>query len=118
MTSKAPFNILTLYSKAFKILKFDPTRTINAAKHLYEAGYITHMDTTSHYLTGNDIKKIKEYIIKTFGRSDYNEINYGTTSDLGHHAIIPITMNVANVEPNIDQKIGEDELMLYNLIWR
>lgn len=117
----APFTTSTLQQEASSKLGFTSKRTMISAQHLYEAGYITYMRTDSISLSEEAMKKIEKYVKETYGNNYYRRVQYKSKSkntQEAHEAIRPSDPNVKTVEINSSQKIGNDEIKLYNLIWK
>lgn len=67
---RAPFTTSTLQQTASSRLGFSPSRTMQVAQRLYEAGHITYMRTDSTNLGAAAKKQILEVVTKEFGK-DY-----------------------------------------------
>lgn len=115
----APFTTSTLQQEAFNKMGFNPKRTMRAAQNLYEAGFITYMRTDSVSLSPEAMNKIEDYILNTYGEEYYNPVTYKSKSkntQEAHEAIRPSDPKMKNIME--DGKIGNDEIKLYNLIWK
>lgn len=114
-----PFTTSTLQQEASHKLGFTTKRTMMAAQRLYEAGYITYMRTDSINLSDEALKKIGDYVIKKYGNDYYRKINYKSKSkntQEAHEAVRPSNPDVIHIQQK--NNIGQDEIRLYNLIWR
>src|SRR3989304_7442716 len=114
-----PFTTSTLQQEANRKLGFTGKRTMMAAQRLYEAGYITYMRTDSISLSDEAMTKIKNFIIQNYGIDYYNKTDYKTknkNTQEAHEAIRPTHMETKDVPQS--QKIGNDEIRLYSLIWK
>ncbi|MEA3398961.1 MAG: type I DNA topoisomerase [Patescibacteria group bacterium] len=111
---RAPFTTSTLQQTASSRLGFAPSRTMQVAQKLYEAGHITYMRTDSVSLSSqsqNQILKLveekygKEYVKKSFYK------NKSKNAQEAHEAIRPTNFNKEAIGKTDDQK------KLYKLIW-
>ena len=112
-SSRAPFTTSTLQQTASSRLGYSPSRTMQIAQKLYEAGHITYMRTDSTNLGTSAQAQIISFIKNKYG-SEYAEAKiYKTKSknaQEAHEAIRP-----THVENLI---IGNDDQdRLYRLIW-
>lgn len=110
---RAPFTTSTLQQTASSRLGYSPSRTMQIAQKLYEAGHITYMRTDSTNLSINAQNQILLFVKNKYG-SEYVEGRiYKTKSknaQEAHEAIRP-----THVEKMI---IGNDDQdRLYRLIW-
>lgn len=115
----APFTTSTLQQEASRKLGMTVQRTMSAAQHLYEAGYITYMRTDSINLSVEALDNLKDYIIKTYGEGFYRKMIYKAktkNTQEAHEAIRPTDAFVESVDVN--GKIKDDERRLYSLIWK
>ena len=116
-----PFITLTLLQEGSRKLGFNSKRTMMAAQHLYEGGYITYMRTDSTNLSDEALKIIGDYVISKYGKEYYKKTNY-ITNDKGaqeaHEAIRPTDPKKTGLSNDPAHKIGSDEIRLYNLIWK
>lgn len=111
---RAPFTTSTLQQTASSRLGYSPSRTMQLAQKLYEAGHITYMRTDSTNLSVQAQKQILSLIDKKYGK-EYAEMHiYKTKSknaQEAHEAIRPT--HVENF------RIGnEEQKKLYKLIWQ
>jgi len=110
-----PFSTSTLQQEASRRLGFTIKRTMDAAQKLYEKGHITYMRTDSCSLSNESIKQMINYIEKVYGKEYCRETHYKSKSantQEAHEAIRPTDAFKVNIKEN------EDEMKLYNLIWR
>ncbi|HPS21595.1 MAG TPA: type I DNA topoisomerase [Candidatus Paceibacterota bacterium] len=110
---RAPFTTSTLQQTASSRLGYSPSRTMQLAQKLYEAGHITYMRTDSTNLSKQAQAQILSYIDKNFG-TKYSEARIFKTKSKNaqeaHEAIRPTHINVEHAG-SIDQQ------KLYRLIW-
>ena len=112
---KAPFITSTLQQTASSRLGFAPSRTMQIAQRLYEAGHITYMRTDSTNLSQVALGQIASVVEKKYGKQYLQFRTYTKKSknaQEAHEAIRPSYMNVENAGINEEQK------MLYELIWQ
>ncbi|ARF08925.1 DNA topoisomerase IA [Catovirus CTV1] len=115
----APFITSTLQQEAATKLGFSVQKTMRAAQNLYEAGHITYMRTDSVSLSEEAMNNIKKYIIENYGKEYHRQMNYKSkskNSQEAHEAIRPTEIDTEEVEEK--DKIGVDEVRLYDLIWK
>jgi DNA topoisomerase-1 len=89
---KAPFTTSTLQQTASSRLGLAPSRTMQIAQKLYEAGHITYMRTDSTNLSVEAVKSINSAITKEFGKEKVENRTYKTKSknaQEAHEAIRP-----------------------------
>lgn len=111
---RAPFITSTLQQTASTRLGFSPSRTMQTAQRLYEAGHITYMRTDSTTLSKNAIDQIKNVVGKDFGAKYFKSRSYGKTSknaQEAHEAVRPSDISKKSAGSTDDQRA------LYNLIW-
>lgn len=114
-----PFTTSTMQQDSSRKLGLTGKRTMQAAQNLYEAGYITYMRTDSVNLSDEAIINIKEFILKNYGNKYYRKMLYKSkkkNTQEAHEAIRPCDVFVTELENQ--QKIGNDEIRLYSLIWK
>ncbi|MDE2399814.1 MAG: type I DNA topoisomerase [Patescibacteria group bacterium] len=110
---RAPFTTSTLQQTASSRLGYSPSRTMQIAQKLYEAGHITYMRTDSTNLSTAAQAQIVSFVKKEYG-PEYAEARiYKTKSknaQEAHEAIRPT---------HIDNMIAgsEEQGRLYRLIW-
>jgi len=111
---RAPFTTSTIQQTASTRLGFSPSRTMQVAQKLYEAGHITYMRTDSTNLSVQAKTQILTLINKKYGKEYAEEHVYKTKSknaQEAHEAIRP-----THVE-NISAGMNEEQKKLYQLIW-
>lgn len=111
---RAPFTTSTLQQTASSRLGFSPSRTMQIAQKLYEAGYITYMRTDSTNLSKVAQKQILNTVEKKYGKEYAQAHTYKTKSknaQEAHEAIRP-----THVE-NISEGHTDEQKRLYKLIW-
>ncbi len=109
-----PFITSTLQQAASTRLGYSPSRTMQLAQKLYEAGHITYMRTDSTNLSAQAIGQIKSTVEKRFGADYFSARVYGKKSkgaQEAHEAIRPTNFSKDNSGQTEEQK------RLYNLIW-
>ncbi len=110
---RAPFTTSTLQQTASSRLGYSPSRTMQLAQKLYEAGHITYMRTDSTNLSTVALGQINAFIKKQYGKEYAQERIYKTKSknaQEAHEAIRP-----THIE---SMMAGTDEQQrLYRLIW-
>ena len=110
---RAPFTTSTLQQTASSRLGYSPSRTMQLAQKLYEAGHITYMRTDSTNLASVAQTQILTFIKKKYGDKFAEARIYKTKSknaQEAHEAIRP-----THVE-NLHAGTTEQE-RLYELIW-
>ncbi len=111
---RAPFTTSTLQQTASSRLGFSPSRTMQVAQRLYEAGHITYMRTDSTNLSAVAQTQILSLVEKKYGK-EYAEAHiYKTKSknaQEAHEAVRP-----AHIEA-LSAGINEEQKRLYKLIW-
>lgn len=111
---RPPFITSTLQQTASSRLGFSPSRTMQIAQRLYEAGHITYMRTDSTNLSQQARGEIKKVVSKKFGESYYESHVFSKkakNAQEAHEAIRPTHMDMEMVGANDEQK------KLYRLIW-
>ena len=110
---RAPFTTSTLQQTASSRLGYSPSRTMQIAQKLYEAGHITYMRTDSTNLSATAQTQIVALVKSKYGPEYVEARVYKTKSknaQEAHEAIRP-----THVEKLI---VGNDEQdRLYRLIW-
>ena len=111
---RAPFTTSTLQQTASSRLGFSPSRTMQTAQKLYEAGHITYMRTDSTNLSIQAQNQILALIEKKYGK-EYAELHFYKTKSKNaqeaHEAIRPTHID------QLSAGINEDQKRLYQLIW-
>jgi DNA topoisomerase-1 len=109
----APFTTSTLQQAASSRLGFSPSRTMQTAQKLYEAGHITYMRTDSTTLSQDALKAIKGVISTTYG-ADQHELRIFKTKSKNaqeaHEAVRPSDVRIEHAG------ITDDQKRLYDLI--
>jgi DNA topoisomerase-1 len=116
----APFITSTLQQGASSRLGLGAQRTMRLAQTLYEAGHITYMRTDSTNLSAEALGAARDYIQKIFGDKYVPEkanvyASSNKNAQEAHEAIRPT--DVAYSPADAREKLGSDELKLYQLIW-
>ncbi len=125
----APFITSTLQQEAFSKLGFNAQRTMMIAQELYEGveigeedpvGLITYMRTDSVNLANEAIGRVREYITAEFGKEYLPEIpnkfKSKKSAQEAHEAIRPT--DVHRAPRSLKKFLTEDQLKLYELIWK
>ncbi len=111
---RAPFTTSTLQQTASTRLGFSPSRTMQVAQKLYEAGHITYMRTDSTTLSKEAQAQIVATIEKKYGKEYAEARTYKTKSKNAQEAH-------EAVRPTHFEKLGagstEEQKKLYQLIW-
>ena len=111
---RPPFTTSTLQQTASTRLGFSPSRTMQIAQKLYEAGLITYMRTDSTNLSAQAQSQIISIIEKKYGKEYAEKRFYKTKSknaQEAHEAIRPTHPEESNTGSTEEQK------KLYRLIW-
>lgn len=111
---RAPFITSTLQQTASTRLGFSPSRTMQLAQKLYEAGHITYMRTDSTNLSKVALSEIYGVIDKKYGKDFVSPRTYTTKSknaQEAHEAIRPTHATKIAAGSN------DSEKKLYELIW-
>jgi DNA topoisomerase-1 len=111
---KAPFTTSTLQQAASSRLGYSPSRTMQIAQKLYEAGFITYMRTDSTTLGKQAQAEILALVEKQYGK-EYAEARVFTTKSKNaqeaHEAIRPTHASTLHAGHTDEQH------RLYKLIW-
>lgn len=110
---RAPFTTSTLQQTASSRLGYSPSRTMQIAQKLYEAGHITYMRTDSTNLSVVAQGQILSFIKKEYGENYAQPRVYKTKSknaQEAHEAIRPTHIEHLHASTNEQQR-------LYDLIW-
>lgn len=113
-TSRAPFTTSSLQQTASTRLGFSPSRTMQIAQKLYEAGLITYMRTDSTNLSLAAQGQILSLITKHYGAQYAERKFYKTKSknaQEAHEAIRPTHVEQSRAGTTDEQQ------RLYKLIW-
>lgn len=110
---KAPFTTSSLQQTASSRFGFSPSKTMQTAQKLYEAGHITYMRTDSVVLSKDALQSIKKTISNEFGTEQFESRIYKSrskNSQEAHEAIRPSDIKKKLTGSTDDQK------KLYSLI--
>ncbi|MDP2650236.1 MAG: type I DNA topoisomerase [bacterium] len=110
---RPPFTTSTLQQAASSRLGFSPSRTMQVAQRLYEAGHITYMRTDSTNLSNTALSEIARMVGSEFGTELHQARTYKTKSKSAqeaHEAIRPSHVSKVSVGTTDEQK------KLYRLI--
>jgi DNA topoisomerase-1 len=111
---RAPFTTSTLQQTASSRLGFSPSRTMQVAQKLYEAGHISYMRTDSTTISKQVLNSIATLVQKKYGKEYLETREYKTKSknaQEAHEAIRPTHVEKLSAGNNEEQK------RLYTLIW-
>jgi DNA topoisomerase-1 len=114
-----PFTTSTMQQVSWQKFSWPAEKTMEIAQQLYEMGYITYMRTDSLNLSELALKMAENFILKNFGKDYYQKRIYKTKSKVAqeaHEAIRPT--DVEKTPEILAQKLNEQQLKLYDLIWR
>ena len=112
---RAPFITSTLQQTASSRLGFSPSRTMQIAQKLYEAGHITYMRTDSTTLSGGARAQIANAVKLKYGENYYQARTFAgkvKNAQEAHEAIRPSTISKVSAGNTPEQK------KLYELIWK
>jgi DNA topoisomerase-1 len=110
---RAPFTTSTLQQTASSRLGYSPSRTMQIAQKLYEAGHITYMRTDSTNISNAAQGQIISFVKKQYGENYAEARIYKTKSknaQEAHEAIRPTHIDKL-------QAGTEEQSKLYRLIW-
>ena len=111
---RAPFTTSTLQQTASTRLGYSPSRTMQIAQKLYEAGHITYMRTDSTSLSKQALGEILGVVEKKYGKQYVEARVFKTKSknaQEAHEAIRPTHASAFSAGNNDEQQ------RLYKLIW-
>lgn len=112
---RAPFTTSTLQQTASTRFGFAPSRTMQIAQKLYEAGLITYMRTDSVNLSAQAVGQMLGIIEKKYGK-EYAEAHKYTSKSKNaqeaHEAVRPTHLGTEHAGSTSDQE------KLYSLIWQ
>jgi DNA topoisomerase-1 len=111
---KPPFTTSTLQQAASTRLGFSPSRTMQLAQRLYEAGHITYMRTDSVNLSKEATAQMAVVVKSQFGAALSEPRAYvgkAKNAQEAHEAIRPSQVGAKSAGADADQK------RLYQLIW-
>ncbi len=106
-TPRPPFTTSTLQQAASTRLGFSPSRTMQAAQKLYEAGHITYMRTDSTTMSQVAVKQIAAYVTDIYGAKYLSPRTYKTKSKSAqeaHEAVRPTNFALESAGATADQK--------------
>ncbi|HEY4513160.1 MAG TPA: type I DNA topoisomerase [Candidatus Paceibacterota bacterium] len=110
---RAPFTTSTLQQTASSRLGYSPSRTMQIAQKLYEAGHITYMRTDSTNISAAAQGQILAFVKKEYGENYAEARVYKTKSknaQEAHEAVRPTHIDMV-------QAGTEEQSKLYRLIW-
>lgn len=110
---RPPFTTSTLQQAASSRIGFAPSRTMQVAQKLYEAGHITYMRTDSTTLSKEALETVANIVAKEFGKELHELRTYKTRSknaQEAHEAIRPSHIETKDAGTNPEQR------KLYQLI--
>ncbi len=115
-----PFITSTLQQEASKALNFTTSKTMRIAQNLYEDGYISYLRTDSTRVSDEAKKSAADFITGNYGKeylgaADADTKERSNVQD-AHEAIRPT--DVMNTPTVLKDKLGRDQLRLYQLIWK
>ncbi len=115
-----PFTTSTMQQEASKALNFSTSKTMRIAQGLYEDGLISYLRTDSTRLSNEAKQMASDYISGNYDRSylgaDIGKAKEGPNVQDAHEAIRPTDVNRTPSE--MKDKLGRDQLRLYQLIWK
>jgi DNA topoisomerase-1 len=114
-----PFTTSTMQQTAWQKFSWPAEKTMQIAQQLYEMGLTTYHRTDSLNLSELALKMAEDFILKNFGKNYYEKRGYKTKSKVAqeaHEAIRPT--DVKKTPEILTQKLNEQQLKLYDLIWR
>ena len=114
-----PFTTSTMQQTAWQKFSWSAEKTMQIAQQIYEMGYITYHRTDSLNLSELALKMAEDFILKNFGKNYYQQRVYKTKSKVAqeaHEAIRPT--DVEKTPEVLSEKLNEQQLKLYDLIWR
>lgn len=116
---KLPLTTAAMQQVASNNLGFSPERTMAAAQHLFESGYITYLRTDAVRYSDDFIESAKEFIIKKYGKELYRGLNIPESKNenaQNAHESIRMT-DLDNTPEKLSQLLDDDERKLYKLIY-
>jgi DNA topoisomerase-1 len=114
-----PFTTSTMQQVSWQRFSWPAEKTMQIAQQLYEMGLTTYHRTDSLNLSELALKMAEDFILKNFGKNYYEKRGYKTKSKVAqeaHEAIRPT--DVEKTPEILTQKLNEQQLKLYDLIWR
>jgi len=117
-----PFTTSTLQQESWKRFRFPARFTMRIAQNLYEKGFITYHRTDSLNLSNLSLFAAKKFIIEKYGEEYWAGYlrKYKARGKVqeAHEAIRPTYPDKEPDELKIQAKLDNNQLKLYNLIWR
>lgn len=116
---RAPFTTSTLQQTANSRLGYSPSRTMQIAQKLYEAGHITYMRTDSTNLSLVAQEQILAFVKNKYGKEYAEKRIYKTKSknaQEAHEAIRPTHIENLTASSDLPAQAGDQD-RLYRLIW-
>ncbi|MCF4099889.1 type I DNA topoisomerase [Maritalea mediterranea] len=116
----APFTTSTMQQDASSRLGFAPSRTMQVAQRLYEAGLITYMRTDGVQIAPEAINATRAQIEKDFGSNYLPEKprlyqSKAKNAQEAHEAIRPTDLSRT---PKDAKNLEADQAKLYDLVWK
>ena len=115
-----PFTTSTLQQEANRKLGFSADRTMSAAQHLFQEGFISYHRTDSTTLSERALKEASGAIRDLYGADFYGGPRQYQTrvknAQEAHEAIRPT--DFGQTPQRLEQRLGADERRLYDLIWK
>ncbi|TSC75237.1 MAG: DNA topoisomerase I [Parcubacteria group bacterium Gr01-1014_30] len=114
-----PFTTSTLQQTAWNRFGWPAKLTMSLAQQLYEKGWTTYHRTDSLNLSSLALGTAKKFIVSTFGENYHQFRQYKTKSkgaQEAHEALRPTYAE--NTPDKISAKLEQNQLKLYDLIWR
>jgi len=116
-----PFTTSTLQQEAWQRFRFPAKLTMRLAQNLYEKGFITYHRTDSLNLSDISLFAAKKFITENYGKDYWAGFlrKYKTKSKGAQEAHEAIRPAYADKNPDsLKEKLEENQLKLYDLIWR
>jgi DNA topoisomerase-1 len=115
-----PFTTSTLQQEANRKLGFSADRTMSAAQHLFQEGFISYHRTDSTTLSERALNEASGAIRDLYGADFYGGPRQYQTrvknAQEAHEAIRPT--DFGQTPQRLEQRLGADERRLYDLIWK
>jgi DNA topoisomerase-1 len=114
-----PFTTSTMQQTSWQKFSWPAEKTMQIAQQLYEMGLVTYHRTDSLNLSELALKMAEDFILRNFGNNYYQKRIYKTKSKVAqeaHEAIRPT--DVEKTPEVFNEKLNEQQLKLYDLIWR
>jgi len=117
-----PFTTSTLQQTAWQRFRFPAKLTMGLAQNLYERGFITYHRTDSLNLSDLSLFAAKKFIVKNYGENYWTGFlkRYKAKGKVqeAHEAIRPAYPDREPAKLKDNEKLGENQFKLYDLIWR